>query len=71
MIEVEGPVGGLMGLAGCRGWQGATCGIAWGWGWLFSERGGHRGGLDVNHPGVHDLTLDLHHLLIVPRGPTA
>lgn len=25
----------------------------------------------MNHPGVHDLTLDLHHLLIVPRGPPA
>lgn len=71
MIEVEGPMGGPVGLAGCRSWQGATCGIARGRRRLFSERGGHRGGLDVNHPGVHDLTLDLHHLLIVPKGPLA
>lgn len=62
LIEVEG-LGGLMG--------GAACGIAWGRGRLLPERGGHRGRLDVNHPGVHDLTLDLHHLLIVPWGPPA
>lgn len=71
MIEVEGLMGSRGGLAGCRSWQGAACGIARGGGRLFSERGGHCGGLDVNHPGVHDLTLDLHHLLIVPRGPPA
>lgn len=71
MIEVEGLTGGLVRLAACGSCQGASCGIARGGGRLFSERGGHRGGLDVNHPGVHDLTLDLHHLLIVPRGPPA
>lgn len=25
----------------------------------------------MDHSGVHDLTLDLHHLLIVPSGPPA
>lgn len=66
VIEVEGRVRGLVGLAGCRCRQGATRGIARGRGRLLSERGGHCGGLDVDHPGVHDLTLDLHHLFIVP-----
>lgn len=56
---------------GCGAWQGAPCAVAWGRGRLLPERGGHRGRLDVNHPGVHDLTLDLHHLLIVPWGPPA
>jgi hypothetical protein len=70
VIEVEG-LGGLMGRTSCGAWQGATCGIARGWGRLLPERGGHRRGLDVNHPGVHDLTLDLHHLLIVPWGAPA